>query len=109
MDRFDCAGALSICIKPNPWADNLHLITITLRHKQGHVCYVDVNMPPKALNHIKAQLHWTPHLIASQLAETFPNLMQAQVYATWSWLSETYWKKDDNPVLSAHQLLREDV
>jgi len=109
MDRFDCAGALSIRVKPNPWADNLHLITITLGHKLGHVRYLDVGMPQEAYNHIKTQLHLTPGLIASQLAETFPDVTQAQVYSTWSRLSETYWKKDDDPIVSARQLLEEDV
>jgi len=98
MDRFDCAGALSIRIKPNPWADNLHMITITIVHKQGHIRYLDVRMPQEAHDHIKAQLHLTPGLIASQLVETFPDLTQAQVYAAWSRLSETYWKKDDDQI-----------
>jgi hypothetical protein len=66
-------------------------------------------MPPEALSYIKAQLHLTPGIIASQLAETFPDLTQAQVYAAWSRLSETYWKKDEDPFISASQLLREDV
>jgi hypothetical protein len=109
MDRFDCKGALTIRIKPHLWADNLHLITIMIQHEEAHVRYLDISMPAEAFEYIKSQLHLTPGLIASQLAETFPELTQAQVYAAWSRLSEAYWKKDENPLVSARKLLEEDT
>jgi hypothetical protein len=60
---------------------NLNLITITLQHKQSHVCYLDVGMPQEAFSYIKTQLHLTPGLIASQVAENLLDVIQAQVYS----------------------------
>jgi hypothetical protein len=65
-------------------------------------------MPPEASDYIKQQLGSTPGLIASQLVGQFPQLTQSQVYSAWTRLSETYWKKDKDPAVSAKKLLQED-
>jgi hypothetical protein len=108
FDRFPCAGCLIITLKAHPYVTNHHLITLTLKHEKSHVRYVDISMPSEALTYIKQQLGSTPGLIASQLVGQFPQLTQSQVYAAWTRLSEAYWKKDEDPAVSAQRLLQED-
>ena len=108
FDKFPCDGSLLISVRPHPRLDYHHLIALTFKHKQEHVRYLDVSMPPDALTYIKTQLRSTPGLIASQLVTQFPHLTQSQVYSAWTRLSETYWKKDEDPIVSVRKLLLED-
>jgi len=107
MDKFPCHGKLLIHGKPNPWKKEWYITSITFNHDVCHVQYLDVGMPPAALKYIKSQRNATPGLIASQLAAQYPHITQAQVYSAWSRQSEAFWKKDEDPLVSAQMLLRE--
>jgi hypothetical protein len=91
MDKYHCAGSLSIRVKPHPYRPGSHLTYLFITHDIYHVPYVDVSIPPEALSYIKDQLLSTPSLIASQLAKQFPQLTPAQVYSAWYRLSEAHW------------------
>jgi len=108
LDRFLCDGTLLISVRAHPRLDNHYLIALTFKHKQGHVQYLDVSMPQEALTYIKNQLRSTPGLIASQLVTQFPHLTQSQVYSAWTRLSEAYWKRDEDAIVSVRKLLLED-
>lgn len=108
MDKFPCEGSLDIRVKPNPWSEDCHLIKIAIRHQARHVPYHDVGMPTPALEFIRTNQKSTPGLIASQLAEKYPQITQAQVYSTWSRICEVSWKRDTDPLTSVRKHLQAD-
>jgi len=105
MDKFPCHGRLSIHVKLDPWEKECYLTSITFKHDECHIQYLDVGMPSAALEYIESQWNSMPGLIASQLAIQYPHLTQAQVYSAWSCQSEAFWKKDEDPLVSAQMLL----
>ena len=51
------------------------LITVQLEHHRQHVNYVDVSMPPEALQMIHNNLEWlTPTAMVTKIQATFPNV-----------------------------------
>jgi hypothetical protein len=105
MDRFNCNGELNVWAVPHHRFDDQLTVKISILHHQRHVPYVNISMPPDGLDYIKEHIHSTPGLIGSELSKDYPDITQAQVYSTWSRLSEKYWKKHEDPIVSARKLL----
>ena len=102
MKRYPCRSHLIITYKQK--IDSGH-ITISLRH---HVLYVDVGMPPEALQMIQEQAEWsTPAAMASKIQSLYPKVMMKQIHAAWRELGQVYWHCDDAQLLSAKKLLTE--
>jgi hypothetical protein len=105
MKRYPCRSRLSITYRDKGTGT---YIIINLHHHFKHVHYVDVTMPPEAMEMIQAQVEWaTPSDLMSKVREVFPNVSSAQVYNAWRALSETYWRRDDMQISSAQKLLAE--
>ena len=70
--------------------------------------YVDVGMPPKALQMIEEQAEWlTPAAMASKIQSRYPQVTTKQIHSAWKGLSQAYWHHDDEQLLSAKKLLDE--
>jgi len=88
-------------------AQNAYII-IHLHHHFKHVHYVDVSMPPEAMQMIEEQAEWaTPSVLATQVRKLHSRVSMDQVYKAWRALSETHWRRDDLQIPSAKKLLDE--
>jgi hypothetical protein len=107
MDRFPCKSRLHIAISRRA---GMQEISIRLRHDYAHEPYVNVAMPPAALQLI------TEHLGIAKPADLLPavhrlsgcqHVTSAQVHRAWSELSQVLWRRDTDSTQSALQLLEE--
>lgn len=106
MKRYPCKSRLSITYKRGK--DGRHYVSVGLRHHVKHVLYVDVTMPPEALQMIEEQAEWsTPTAMASKIQSAYPQVTTKQIHAAWRELSQAYWRRDVNQLLSAKKLLQE--
>ena len=106
MKRYPCKSHLTITYKQI--RDGGHDIFVNLRHHVKHVLYVDVGMPPEALQMIEEQAEWsTPAAMASKIQSIYPQVTMKQIHAAWRELSQAYWRHDDKQLLSAKKLLEE--
>lgn len=106
MKRFPCKSHLHISCKPNEHGDMV--IAVILRHGMKHVQYMDVSMPPEALEIIRKDLEWgKPTTIVPKVQSLYPNVTATQIHTAWTTLSQVYWRRDDNQLLSARKLLEE--
>ncbi|THU79226.1 hypothetical protein K435DRAFT_884508 [Dendrothele bispora CBS 962.96] len=65
-------------------------------------------MPQRVTDIIHENMsHCTPNALVPKIQAEFPNITAAQIYSTWIKLSEELWKRADNPLESAKQLLAE--
>jgi len=81
---------------------------INLQHHFKHVRYVDVSMPPEAMQTIEEQVAWlTPSAMMSRIRAAYPEVSAAQVYNAWREHSQTHWRRDDLQLPSAKKLLTE--
>lgn len=83
-------------------------IIITLHHHVKHVDYVDVSMPPEAMQMIQEHVEWlTPSAMATKVWLAYPNLTTAQIYNAWRALSQNFWWHAKEQLESAKMLLSE--
>jgi hypothetical protein len=81
---------------------------INLEHHVKHVLYVDVTMPPTALQMIEEQAEWsTPATMAAKIQSIHPQVTMKQIHAAWRGLSQVHWHRDDAQLPSAQKLLGE--
>ena len=100
MERFECASIL--CFRPS-----LNERTLNLRyHHKHHTTYDDIHMTPEIRKFVDDRvLTQTPqeiyhHLLSSGLA-TADETAEHQVYYQWREANKSYWRRDNDPVLSA--------
>jgi hypothetical protein len=85
-----------------------HHIFVNLQHHVNHVLYVDVGMPPEALQIIQEQAEWsTPAAMAAKIQSIYPQVTTKQIHAAWRGLSQAHWRCDDEQLPSARKLLDE--
>jgi hypothetical protein len=88
--------------------DGTYHITVKLQHHIKHVLYVDVCMPPEALQMIQEQAEWsTPAAMATKIQSIYPQVTTMQIHAAWRELSQQYWHHDKMQLPSAKKLLAE--
>jgi len=88
--------------------DGTYHITVNLQHHIKHVLYVDVRMPPEALQMIQEQAEWlTPAAMATKIQSIYPQVTTMQIHAAWRELSQQYWHRDKMQLPSAKKLLAE--
>ncbi|KAI1000651.1 hypothetical protein K3495_g7545 [Podosphaera aphanis] len=107
MERFECASILS-------FRPSLNERTLNLRyHHKHHTTYDDIHMTPEIRKFVDDRvLTQTPqeiyhHLLSSGLA-TADEIAEHQVYYQWRQANKSYWRRDNDPVLSAGILLEEN-
>ncbi|KAF8226693.1 hypothetical protein L208DRAFT_1300477, partial [Tricholoma matsutake] len=82
-------------------------ITIYLQHHEAHTLYYDVTMPPEAAVIIQENPEWTTlNAMVPKVQSLFPEVTSAQIYSTWTTMSETLWKRDVQQLWSAEILLQ---
>ena len=65
------------------------VITVHIEHHDRHTQYVDVDMPPEALDIIRDTLKWsTPVSITLKVQALYPNVTGKQVHKAWTKMSE---------------------
>ncbi|KAF8524136.1 hypothetical protein BU17DRAFT_85239 [Hysterangium stoloniferum] len=107
MKQFPCHSKLGISCC-NVDGDGSMLITVQLEHHHQHINYVDVSMPLEALQMIRDNLEWlTPTAMVTKIQAAFHNVTRLQIHTAWSKMSEVFWHRDKEQLLSARKLLRE--
>lgn len=87
---------------------HVRLVTVSIAHHHRHPKYLDVSMPPEALDIIRDNLEWsTPSEIARRVKSLYPAVTSVQVHHAWTELSEVSWKRGDAQLPSAEKLLKE--
>jgi hypothetical protein len=85
-----------------------HKMLIYLQHHVKHVLYVDVGMPPEALQMIEEQAEWsTPSQMATKIQSQYPQVTTKQIHSAWRGLSQEFWRRDDEQLPSTRKLLAE--
>lgn len=65
-------------------------------------------MPPEALQMIQDLAEWsTPVAMAVKIQLVYPQVTTKQIHAAWREVSQTFWQRDDEQLLSAKKLLAE--
>lgn len=106
MKRYLCRSRMSITYRQDK--DGIYHITVNLQHHIKHVLYVDVRMPPEALQMIQEQAEWsTPSAMATKIQSIYAQVTTMQINATWRELSQQYWHRDEMQLPSAKKLLAE--
>ncbi|KAJ6629647.1 hypothetical protein B0H10DRAFT_1764886, partial [Mycena sp. CBHHK59/15] len=107
MKRYSCQSKLSISCQMKKDSEEL-TVTVKLQHTGKHISYVDVSMPPAALDMIRDNVEWlTPVTMVSKVQAVFPDVTAAQIYRAWTEMSEIYWRREDVQLPSATKLLEE--
>ncbi|KAJ6622226.1 hypothetical protein B0H10DRAFT_1944828 [Mycena sp. CBHHK59/15] len=108
MKRFPCGSKLSISCKASKDDDKKLNVTVCLKHVSEHVGYVDVSMPPEALDMIRDSVEWTtPVVMVAKVQAAFPNVTAQQIHRAWTEMSEPFWCFNDDQLLSTKKLLEE--
>ncbi|KAJ7621731.1 hypothetical protein DFH06DRAFT_1273581 [Mycena polygramma] len=106
MKRFPCGSKLSISCRARKNDEEELDVTVQIKHAAKHVSYVDVSMPPEALDMIRENVEWlTPVAMVSKVQAAFPNITAAQIHRAWMDMSSTFWRYDDDQLLSAKKVL----
>jgi hypothetical protein len=102
--RYACRSQLSVRVS-HAYA---HIsVRLEVRHEAKHPPYFDITMPPKAHAMILQNLWTTPSVIATEVQRRFPDVTTSQIYHAWKTASEGLWKKKEDQMLSAIELLKE--
>ncbi|KAJ7143889.1 hypothetical protein C8R44DRAFT_141341 [Mycena epipterygia] len=108
MKRYPCKSKLAISCRTAKDDDSRLRVTVQLEHAEKHVCYVDVSMPPGALDIIRESVEWlTPVAMVGKVQAAYPNVSAAQVHRAWTEMSEIFWRRDDAQLPSTEKLLAE--
>jgi hypothetical protein len=106
MKRYPCQSHLSVTYGEKKGGNAY--INIRLHHHFKHVHYVDVAMPPEAMQMVNEQAEWVmPSDLATKVRLAYPQVSTAQVYNAWKAVSETYWQRDHLQIPSTRKLLVE--
>jgi hypothetical protein len=67
-------------------------VTVQLEHHIKHVHYVDVAMPPEALEMIQENLEWlTPVAMVAKVQDVYPQITALQIHTAWTEMSQVFW------------------
>jgi hypothetical protein len=106
MEQFPCRSCLVVSCRAG--SAGKEIISVNIQHACPHKTYFDVALPPEAYDIICETLDWNmPGSIAPKIREMFPQVTTAQVHATWTAMSKVLWRRNDNQMESAKQLLEE--
>jgi hypothetical protein len=106
MKRYNCQSRLSITY----WEKKAGspYIVINLQHHFKRVHYVDISMPPEAMQMIEEHVEWlAPSAMVSKVRSAYPQVSNAQITTAWRELSKIHWHRDDLQLPSAKKLLAE--
>ena len=97
MHRYDCQSQITVtCRNAVSEKSTDHVITTILAHHENHVPYYDVEISEGASHIICENLEWTtPVALVPKIQALYPGVTAAQVYAAWSKMSKTLWKRDE--------------
>ncbi|KAG6847469.1 hypothetical protein H0H93_007956 [Arthromyces matolae] len=105
MKRYPCRSRLLISCRDD---NGDTFVSVILEHHKKHVHYVDVSMPPPALEMIREHMEWlTPVAMVEKVRESYPSVTSKQIYTAWRELSQVFWRRDDLQLPSAKKLLAE--
>lgn len=103
MKRYPCKSRLTITCRETKTGSS-H-ITMKLHHHAKHVHYVDVAMPPEALQMIQDHLEWlTPAAMTTKIQLAYPAVTSTQIHTAWRELSKVHWFRDPLQLPSATKL-----
>lgn len=86
--------------------DGVTKVAVHLDHHAKHVHYVDVSMPPGALDIVRENVEWlTPVAMVAKVQAAFPDVTAGQIHTAWMQMSQQYWRRDDLQLPSAEKLL----
>lgn len=107
MKRYPCRSRLYVtCQESTPGGDKI--VTIQLDHHAKHVHYVDVTMPPGAVDIIRENVEWlTPVTMVGKVQAVYPSVTSAQIHTAWIQMSQLFWRRDNLQLPSARKLLDE--
>jgi len=104
MKRYPCRSRLIISCRETK--DGLTKVAVHLDHHAKHVHYVDVSMPPGALDIVRENVEWlTPVAMVAKVQAAFPDVTAGQIHTAWMQMSQQYWRRDDLQLPSAEKLL----
>ena len=107
MKRYSCRSRLVVTSRAADITGQ-RIVSIRIQHHEKHPQYYDVEMPPEALEIIRANLEWsTPVSMVSRVQALFPNVTAKQIHAAWTRMSEVLWRRDKDQLKSAGLLLDE--
>ncbi|KAJ6617161.1 hypothetical protein B0H10DRAFT_1948543 [Mycena sp. CBHHK59/15] len=110
MKRYACGSKLTISCRTGKNDDEQLYVTVVLKHAGKYVSYVDVLMPPEALDMIHENVEWlTPVAMVTKVQAAFPQVTAAQIHRAWMEISEVFWRFDDDQLLSTKKLLEEHL
>jgi hypothetical protein len=112
MARWSCQSRMKICCSDS---GNSNILVVRLFHKlphydiQGkHTPYENVAMPGGAEAIIRENLEWsTPSNLVPQVQALFKHVTSKQIHHAWRRMSEEVWKRQENQMNSARQLLQD--
>ena len=68
-------------------------VAVHLDHHAKHVHYVDVSMPPGALDIVRENVEWlTPVAMVAKVQAAFPDVTAGQIHTAWMQMSQQYWR-----------------
>ncbi|KAJ7214419.1 hypothetical protein GGX14DRAFT_360171 [Mycena pura] len=106
MVRFQCHGRLTISSRRKDSATRI--ISVNIKHDVPHVAYYDVSLPAEAADIIRENMEWcTPSELVKRIQARFPSSTANQIGDAWRSMSEMFWKRDNDQLLSALKLLTE--
>lgn len=103
MTRFSCGSYLKIKIQHIDFQQHIDL---RIEHTH-HAPYYGVDLPQDARKFIRENLDIAPSVLVPRIQAKFPHVTAAQVLFAWTQLSMTTWRRDDDQMKSAEELLKE--
>ena len=91
MKRYPCRSRLIISCRET--TDGVTKVAVHLDHHAKHVHYVDVSMPPGALDIVRENVEWlTPVAMVAKVQAAFPDVTAGQIHTAWMQMSQQYWR-----------------
>lgn len=76
--------------------DGVMKVAIHLDHHAKHVHYINVSMPPGALDIMPENVEWLmPVMIVAKVQAAFPDGTAGQIHTAWMQMSQQYWRQLD--------------
>jgi hypothetical protein len=108
VKKFPCRSKLGISCRTSADNDEQLVVTVQLKHARKHVNYTDVSMPAGALDIVRENAQWlTPVAMGSEVQAAFPAVTAAQFQRAWMEMSEAFWRRENQQLLSTKMLLEE--
>ncbi|KAK1233880.1 hypothetical protein PQX77_002933 [Marasmius sp. AFHP31] len=104
MAAFECKGWLHITV-----FEDVEEAHINFRHKDQHVHYYHIDIPEDVKKYVADNVAMHPEQLWTAILEKFgqPRFSRSLLYAFWSSLSNSDWRRDDDELKSAKILIKE--